>query len=274
MNSFPLTYIAYFFASCLLCATILYSEFWTCKSAGLIFPFETYLETIQIKVKIPALRCTVFIPSTKGGTLSTYYPTQYTTIYYIYPILTVSFHLLAEVHVTSNYPIKRFRVKSSKIKKEIIIFVMQIHTGPSSKDPHATSHGWEALPLQPLWSPIRPSSQPASSLARAHWWTSIRVRVMFSQVQWLKSTESSSTDPQGRETIRMRALSDAIQTKAPPDTSQVWHQYQLWTSNEDTGCLSVLGKRRFRWGYRHWYRRRSRGSRSIIIGQQKNKCFS
>lgn len=272
--------MAYFFASCLLCATILYSEFWTCKPAGAIFPFETYLRTIQIKVKIPALRCTVFIPLTKGWTLSTYYPTSKffyiftNAIYYIYPILTVSFHLLAEVHITSNYPIKRSRVKSSKIKKEITTFVMQIHTGPSSKDPHATSHGREALPLQPLWSPIRPSSQLASPLARAHWWTSIRVRVMFSQVQWLKSTESSSTDPQGGETVRMRALSDAIQTKAPPDTSQVWHQYQLWTSNEDTGCFSVLGKRRFRRGYRYWYWRRSRGSRSIVIGQQKNKCFS
>lgn len=189
---------------------------------------------------------------------------------YTYRILSP----FSRVHLTSNYPIKGSRVKSSKIKKEIITFVMQIHAGPSSKDPHATSHGREALPLQPLWSPIRPSSQPASPLARAHWWTSIRVRVMFSQVQWLKSTESSSTDPQGRETVRMRTLPDAIPTKAPPDTSQVWHQYQLWTSNEDTGCLSVLGKRRFRWGYRHWYRRRSRGSRSIIIGQQKNKCFS
>lgn len=50
-------------------------------------------------------------------------------------------------HVTSNCPIKRSRVKSSKIKKEIITFVMQIHAGPSSKDPHATSHGREALPL-------------------------------------------------------------------------------------------------------------------------------
>lgn len=102
------------------------------------------------------------------------------------------------------------------------------------------------------------------------------MRALRREIQRLESAEGSPSDPQGRETVRVRALPDEIQTEASPDASQVRYPRveRVRAHIEIAGHVPVAGQRRPRRGHRHRHRRRDRGARDndgLHVDRQKGE---